>query len=154
MKRGHPTKKDQVDLRKTLFEFWSKNRSVAYTAEQTKTNIKTVTAYFKEFAESITEDMNEDFIKRQKAVKQQALKAMDEMMVESETQLEEIKEKCADDPENTSWESIRASIIRDRMAFINEKANLEISPTLDVDLEELVEERLANSSTGTDKAKA
>jgi hypothetical protein len=152
MKRGHPTNKERADTRKTLFEYWSKNRSALFTAEDSGINVKTVNAYFKEFASTITEEMNQDFIEKQKAVKAQAVKAMDALIIESETQLSEIKEKCEDDPENTGWENIRASIIKDQMAFINEKANLEISPTLDVDLDSILEKKVAQSSASPKKA--
>lgn len=142
-KRGRPEIQDQTKLRRELLEYWTKNRSAAFTARDTGHNIKTVQNYFRAFAEEIQEETNQEFITKQKAVKLNALAAMDELIIESQNQLDSIKEKCEEDPDNSSWESIRAAIIKDQMDFINKKADLEVSPTLDIDLDRLVEEKLA-----------
>jgi len=140
MERGRPLKQDQVKLRKILLEHWGKGHSAGYAAKLEKVNIKTVTEYYKEFNEEIVEKVDEDFIVKQKAVKFQTLTQMDELIAESQKQLEGLKAKCEEDPDNSSWESIKASVIKDQMLFLQEKSNLEITPTLDINLDKLVEE--------------
>ena len=52
---GRPTKQEQLDLQKTLHEYYEKGISATTTANLTEINVKTVCKYFNEWHKQINE---------------------------------------------------------------------------------------------------
>lgn len=149
MKRGKPSAGEQSKLYKDTLEHFEKGHSAVFTARELSVNRNTVDKYFAEFREKMIESMDKDFINRQKTAKEFALAGLDSDLEKLNEQYDDVDAKCKDDPENSAWESIKTQIIS-RMADIRQqKADLEMSPTLDVSLEQLVEERMDESSAET-----
>lgn len=155
MKRGRPEVTEQTKLYKALQTRFERGESIAYAAREEKVNIKTVQNYYREFREKMVEQTDQDFINRQKIAKEFALAGLDEDLQKLRTQFDELVQLCEDDPENSAWQSIRLQVTAKMAELKQQKADLEMSPTLDVSLEQMVEERLndeEHSSTASQAA--
>lgn len=153
MGRGRPTKGKTTDIKKTLLEYFEDNKSAAYTARKTGHDIKTVYSYFKAFSEELNERIDNDFVCRQKRAKEMVIAKLEEDIEELTQQLDDIKKKCEDDPENSAWESLRLAIVSKRADVLQQKADIEMTPTIDVSLEELTKNENEPGGPETPKPK-
>ncbi len=144
---SRPTKSKQVDIQKTLLEHFEQNHSAIYTAKLTGLNRNTVSGYFRTFADKLIEEVDQNFIVRQKVRKELVLVQLEEDLAELDRQLEELK-ILTNGIENTNsaMHSIRLNIITSRAALRQQIADIDMTPTLDVSLEILVEEALSHET--------
>jgi len=129
--KGRPTNKQQQDLRKELLKYFNEGRSISYTAEHSKHPKDTVEKYWYEFRHMYTEEMNEDYVLRQRASREQALKKMDENI----DRWKKIVDRREGDDANVKD---YMNALKEYEALIERRAALNMIPTLDVDIKTLV----------------
>jgi len=142
-KAGHPPVKEQAKNRKILQEHFDKGHNVLYTARLTKLNRNTVSKYFKEFGESLTEEMDESFLIKQKVSKETCIARMQEYIDMIDKEIKELDLKIVDEDEDEKvWRSQKHYLLVQVTNLIQQKADIEMTPTLDVSLEQMIEERI------------
>lgn len=165
-KGGRPTKKGQEQIRKDCQEHYEAYHSAAYTAQITKYNRNTINAYFKEFNEMWLTETNADFIMKQKNAKDKALGVLDTRIADYEDQLTQVKATIThlkqdedDEVDIQDWsrlQFLRLQINQQIVKTTDQKATLEITPTIDISLETMREEDIESTihentkSTGQD----
>ena len=90
MKRGRPANHDRLQIKKRLFPYYQKAISASATANETKTNIKTVLKYFKNWDKEILESEDKDFLKRAKIEKEKTLQSFDYEIISLDNDEKEI----------------------------------------------------------------
>lgn len=141
-----PSKAKQVDIEKTLLTHFNLYHSALYTAELTNINRNTVNAYFKTFQVSLVEDINSDFISRQKVRKEQVVALLERDLSELDKLLEQLKISTMKDEENASLLSVRLATIVARSNIKQQIADIDMSPTLDISIDQIMEKRLEEHS--------
>jgi len=154
-KGGRPTKKGQEEIRKTCQEHYEAYHSAAYTAQITKYNRNTINSYFKEFNEMWLTETNADFILKQKNAKDKALGVLDTRIADYEDQLTQVKatlthlkEDEDDEVDIQDWsrlQFLRLQINQQIVKTTDQKATLEITPTIDISLETMREEEIESA---------
>ena len=160
---GRPTKKQQEKIRTDCLGHYEDYHSAAYTAKITGYNRNTINAYFKEFNEMWLTETNAEFILKQKNAKDKALGVLDTRIADYEEQLEDTKKQLThleedDEIDTNDWsrlQFLRLQINQQIVKSTDQKATLEIMPTIDISLETMREEQIAESNkatsaTGTD----
>jgi len=87
---GRPTISEQITNEKRLQKYFEKGFSASFTAVKTGKNIKTVCDYFNKFAKEITESEGDDFILRQRRLREQTILSYDRLIFESYESLDNI----------------------------------------------------------------
>ncbi len=161
-KGGRPSKKKQVELNKILVSHFNKYHSAAYTSEVTGINRHTVNSYFNEYCETQIEETTRDFVNKQKNAKDKALAALDRRIEDFELQLADVGKRIklvekseagnqGDDtilsPEWSKLQFLRLNINQNLAKIVDQKATLEITPTIDISLEN-IEGQFAKSDEG------
>ena len=154
-KGGRPTKKGQEQIRKDCLEHYEAYHSAAYTAQITKYNRNTINSYFKEFNEMWLTETNADFIMKQKNAKDKALGVLDTRIADYEAQLQQTKDEithlrldendAVDISDWTRLQFLRLQINQQIVKTTDQKATLEITPTIDISLETMREEEIEST---------
>jgi len=152
---GRPTKKKQEEIRKDCQEHYESYHSAAYTAQITGYNRNTINAYFKEFNEMWLTETNADFIMKQKNAKDKALGVLDTRIADYEDQLTQVKATIThlkqdedDEVDIQDWsrlQFLRLQINQQIVKTTDQKATLEITPTIDISLEAMREEDIESA---------
>jgi len=147
--------KGQEEIRKTCLEHYEAYHSAAYTAQITKYNRNTINAYFKEFNEMWLTETNADFIMKQKNAKDKALGVLDTRIADYEDQLTQTKAEIThlrldenDEVDVSDWtrlQFLRLQINQQIVKTTDQKATLEITPTIDISLETMREEEIEST---------
>ena len=141
---GIPSTMESKGIRLKCEEAFNKGWGTLFTARELKLNKNTVSAYFVEFREKLFQNMDDEFIKEQKTAKQMGIMALDEEIKNVDNMINDpehgIQIKVIDDPENPAWLSQLKSAIELRSNLKQQRYNLEMSPTIDVSVDTLVEE--------------
>ena len=145
-KRGRPTKAKQSKNMKNCLESYEKYYSAGHTAKLLDLNRHTVEKYFKEFQEAEVEETNYDFILRQRSAKNRVLARLDGILEELDGQLADIKTVLVDDINGEKhdigkYEYMRMQNLSKLSDIIQQKASIEITPTLDITIDKYLEER-------------
>ena len=145
-KRGRPTKSKQSANRKKCLEAYEKYYSAGGAANLLDLNRHTVEKYFKEFQETEVEETNYDFILRQRSAKNRVLTKLDGILEELYGQLADIKTVIVDDKHGENhdigkYEYMRTQILSKLSDILQQKASVEITPTLDITIDSYLEER-------------
>ena len=155
---ARPTKSKQVDMEKILLEHFQEHHSAIYTAKLTGYNRNTVNAYFRTFAQKLLEEVDGDFVTRQKLRKELVIAKLEEDITALDNQLEQILKFTGTgeiEEGNASLHGVRLNIITARANLRQQIADIDMTPTLDVSLDKLVEEVLdeaKSSGNSTEKA--
>ena len=149
---ARPSKATQVDTEKILLKHFELHHSGLYTAELTGINRNTVNAYFRTFSEKMLGDISNDFITRQKVRKEQVVTLLERDLAELDDHLRSIKlltnvqvgNKGENGTEHSSasMQSLKLSIIIARANLKQQIADIDMTPTLDIAINELVAGRL------------
>lgn len=149
---ARPSKATQVDTEKILLKHFEMHHSGLYTAELTGINRNTVNAYFRTFSEKMLGDISDDFITRQKVRKEQVVALLEHDLAELDDHLRSIKlltnVQVGNKGENgtehasASMQSLKLSIIIARANLKQQIADIDMTPTLDIAINELVAGRL------------
>lgn len=141
-----PTRHKQVDMEKTLREHFEKHHSALYTSELTGHARDTVSKYFNAFAEKMVEEINTNFINRQKIRKEQVIAQLEHDLAVLDDHLKEVTNQSLGDASNASLHSVRLGIVKARSEIKQQIADIDMTPTLDITISEIMESRLAEHS--------
>lgn len=139
---ARPTKAKQVQNETRILEMFERGVSALRASQLLKLNRNTVSSYYRIFGQRLIEDMNEDFIERQKIKKTLLVASLEKEIDDLEEQAAFTRISIEDDRENTALRNLLLSITVAKANLKQQIADIEMSPTLDVSLDRLVEERL------------
>ena len=139
---ARPTKAKQVQNETRILEMFERGISALRASQLLKLNRNTVSSYYRIFGQRLIEDMNEDFIERQKIKKTLLVASLEKEIDDLEEQAAFTRISIEDDRENTALRNLLLSITVAKANLKQQIADIEMSPTLDVSLDQLVEERL------------
>lgn len=153
-KRGRPPKPISVENEKKCMEYYEDFKSAAYAASRLGLNRRTVELYYQKFAATELVETNESFIARQTAVKNTALKKMDELIEKAKAQIERVELSDSDySPEGINMERLLQKSITDLNDLYHKKADMEMTPTLNVHINAEIEKRFGHLNEPTKETK-
>lgn len=126
--------------------YYEDYKSAGYAAKQLDLNRHTIERYFTEFANKEINQTNAEFIARQHVVKKMVIVKMDEMIVIAEAQIERFTSQLPESdtsPEGINYERLLQKSITDMTALEQQKAELEMTPTLDLHIAAEIEKKYA-----------
>lgn len=153
---ARPTKAKQTANETRILEMFEKGISALRAAKLLGLNRNTVSSYYRVFGERLIQDMTESFVEKQKIKKALVVASLEEELEELMEQASETRMAIKEDLENTSLRSLLLNITTAKANLKQQIADIEMSPTLDVSLEKLVEERMqdeVNSGNESEKTK-
>jgi len=150
-KNGRPTKSGQIGIQNKLRPYYEHGLSATFTAGSTGINIKTVCNYFDEWSKQILEFEKIEFVKRQITEKERIVLSMDGIIFEQYQLLEEIKNQIKfynkdKKPIPKHLLSLKALILKEISDISQQKCDITITPTIDIPLEQMIDEKLATVS--------
>lgn len=126
--------------------YYEDYKSAGYAAEQLGLNRHTVEKYYQKFRSKEIEESNAEFIKRQHVTKIMVVTKMDKMIAESQAQIDRFKSLLTEadaSPEGINFERLLQKSITDMTALEQQKAELEMTPTLDLHIAAEIEKKYA-----------
>ena len=125
---------------------YEKYHTAGHTARILDLNRHTVEKYFRGFQEEEIEETNYDFILRQRSAKNRILARLDECIDKLDGQLRDIETVLVDDKHGEHhdigrYEHMRTNTIVKLSDILQQKASIEITPTLDITIDKYLEER-------------
>lgn len=146
-KAGRPSKPKQTKIEKDCLEHYENYESAGYAAEQLKLNRHTVEAYFQKFAALEIEVTNEMFIQRQRATKARVLGKMDELIAKCKAQIDRVTLSDTDySTEGVNQERLLQKSLTDMNTLLQDKAAIEMTPTLDIHIEAELDKKYGKPS--------
>lgn len=150
-KNGRPTKLEQIEIQNKLRPYFERYLSATFTSGKTGINIKTVCKYFDEWSKQVIETETKDFVQRQRETKEVIMLSMDSLIFENYELIDKIKNEIKNFQKNEKpipkhLLSLHAQILYKISEIINAKGDLEVTPTLDISLEELIDKRISEVS--------
>ncbi len=140
MQRTDKTQDEQV--RKNCRREYEKYHSANYAYE------RTVETYYKEFYRQEPEETNLGFIQIQRSVKNRVLSRMDWILDKLEEQLDRISKQLRKDDDavdKPKYEASKTKVLKTISYILQQKASIEITPTLDISLEKYIYEKYGMS---------
>lgn len=140
--RGRPIKalsaKNEIDC-KAHYENYE---SAGYAASLLGLHRRTVEIYFQRFAAEEIEETNIQFIQRQRATKARVIFKLDELIAKTQAQMDRVELKSSDySPEGINMERLLQKSITDMNTLLQDKASIEMTPTLDIHIEAEIEKK-------------
>lgn len=148
--KGMPSAIESKDTRKKCEDAFFKGWGTLFTARELHINKNTVSAYFVEFREKMRQQMDEEFITRQKSAKELAIMSLDDEIKAIDDLINDkdhgLMIKTIEDPENPAWSAQVKSALEYRSNLKQQKHNLEMTPTIEVSVEQLLSEAQESAS--------
>jgi hypothetical protein len=152
-KVGQPPKPKQAKHEKACQIFYEDYKSAGYAAKALKLHRHTVEKYYRKFQSQELAETNESFIASQRATKNRVIEKLDDMISRAEAQLERCEGMTGSDGDESTagqnYERIAQKSITDISNLYQQKADIEMTPTLDIHLAAEIEKRYAELSTKT-----
>ena len=142
MQRTDKTQDKQV--RKNCRREYEKYHSANYASRVLGYNERTVETYYKEFYRQEPEETNLGFIQIQRSVKNRVLSRMDWILDKLEEQLDRISKQLRKDDDAVNklgYEALKTRVLKMISDVLQQKASIEITPTLDISLENYIKEK-------------
>lgn len=145
------------DMKAKCYEYYKDFKSIMFTADKTGYDPKTVRGYYKEFGRLTLEQDKEKFIEAQKITKDKVIYKLETMIERGEKQLKRLEQMNGiteeeeesglfqsdlDEGSVIKIESLINKVQGDLINWNQQKAVIEDSPTLDIKIDDLVEDRL------------
>ena len=145
-KRGRPTKKKQNDIKEQCMKEYEKYHTSGYASQVLGINRHTVEKYYREFQELEVEDTNEEFVLRQRSAKNRVLTRLDGIITKLDRQLQDIEAILEDDVNGEThdvarYEAMRTTVLKSLSDILQQKASIEITPTMDITIERYIEDK-------------
>ena len=153
------------EIRKACYEFYQDYRTIAFTADHLEISPTTVNKYFKEFAEIAIKETDKCFLERQRITKDRILYKLDNLIYKSEQQLKKLETMIDPENEDADLELISSpgdsnrvqqlinKIHGDLIQWNQQKAGIEDTPTIDVSIGKLLEDRVHELDKREEKLK-
>jgi hypothetical protein len=148
-----PSKNTQTANEKKCIIFYEDYKSAGYAAKKLELNRHTVEKYYQKFAAKEIEETNKSFIEKQRATKNRVIEKMDELIEEGREQLKRCKGMLGSDGDNSTeginFERILQKCVIDLSNLYQQKAEIEMTPTLDIHIAAEIEKRYGELSKTT-----
>ena len=146
VKSGRPTKARQSAIRRDCMEQYNLYTSAASASRTLDLNPHTVEKYYREFESKELEETNLQFIANQRAVKKKVIGRLDDILAFLEKQYKDFVSKLeeVDAEENhdvIKIEMMKTTVLKHMSDILQQKASIEITPTLDISLDNYIEEK-------------
>ena len=142
MRKINKTSK-QEKIRKNCQKEYEKYHSVKHASSTLRCDERTVEKYYKEFERQEPKETNMGFIQTQRSVKNRVLPRMDWILDKLEEQLDRISKQQKKDGtvDMVRYETLKTRILQLMSDVLQQKASIEITPTLDISLENYIKEK-------------
>ena len=142
MQKRNKTSK-QEKIRKNCQKEYEKYHSVKYASSILRYDEQTIKKYYKEFERQEPVETNMGFIQTQRSVKNRVLPRMDWVLDKLEEQIDRISKQQKKDgtSDMIRYETLKTRILKLMSDILQEKASIEITPTLDISLENYIKEK-------------
>jgi hypothetical protein len=145
--KGRPSKPKQTKIEKDCLEHYENYESAGYAAQLLGLNRHTVEKYFQNFAAKEIEITNEMFIQRQRATKARVLIKLDGLIAKLKAQIDRVELSDTDySTEGVNQERLLQKSITDMNQLIQDKAAIEMTPTLDIHIEAELDKKYGQPS--------
>jgi len=142
MQRTDKTQDKQI--RKNCRREYEMYHSANYASRVLGYNERTVETYYKEFYRQEPEETNLGFVQRQRSVRNRVLSRMDWVLDKLEEQLDRISRQLRKDDDavdKPKYEALMTKVLKTISDILQQKASIEITPTLDISLEKYINEK-------------
>ena len=142
MRKTNKTSK-QEKIRKNCQKEYEKYHSVKHASSTLRCDERTVEKYYKEFEQQEPVETNLGFIQTQRSVKNRVLPRMDYILDKLEDQIDRISKQQKEDGtvDMVRYETLKTRILKLMSDVLQQKASIEITPTLDISLENYIKEK-------------
>ena len=142
MRKTNKTSK-QEKIRKNCQREYEKYHSVKHASSTLRCDERTVEKYYKEFEQQEPVETNLGFIQTQRSVKNRVLPRMDYILDKLEDQIDRISKQQKEDGtvDMVRYETLKTRILKLMSDVLQQKASIEITPTLDISLENYIKEK-------------
>ena len=142
MRKTNKTNK-QEKIRKNCQKEYEKYHSVKHASSTLRCDERTVEKYYKEFEQQEPVETNLGFIQTQRSVKNRVLPRMDYILDKLEDQIDRISKQQKKDGtvDMVRYETLKTRILKLMSDVLQQKASIEITPTLDISLENYIKEK-------------
>jgi len=142
MRKTNKTSK-QEKIRKNCQKEYEKYHSVKHASSTLRCDERTVEKYYKEFEQQEPVETNLGFIQTQRSVKNRVLPRMDYILDKLEDQIDRISKQQKEDGtvNMVRYETLKTRILKLMSDVLQQKASIEITPTLDISLENYIKEK-------------
>ena len=142
MRKTNKTNK-QEKIRKDCQREYEKYHSVKHASSTLRCDERTVEKYYKEFEQQEPIETNLGFIQTQRSVKNRVLPRMDYILDKLEDQIDRISKQQKEDGtvDMVRYETLKTRILKLMSDVLQQKASIEITPTLDISLENYIKEK-------------
>ena len=125
---------------------YEKYHTSGYASQVLGINRHTVEKYYREFQELEVEDTNEEFVLRQRSAKNRVLTRLDGIITKLDRQLQDIEAVLEDDVNGEThdvarYEAMRTTVLKSLSDILQQKASIEITPTMDITIERYIEDK-------------
>lgn len=146
-KGGRPSKPKQTKNELDCLTYYEDYKSSGYTAKLLGLNRQTVEKYFQKFAAKEIEVTNEMFIQRQRATKIRVIAKIDDLITRSQAQIDRVTLSDTDySTEGVNQERLLQKSITDMNQLLQDKAAIEMTPTLDIHIEAELDKKYGQPS--------
>tara|TARA_R100001244_G_scaffold45950_1_gene41249 strand:+ start:466 stop:888 length:423 start_codon:yes stop_codon:yes gene_type:complete len=109
-------------------------------------NPHTVEKYYREFESKELEETNLEFIAKQRAIKKKVIGRLDDIIAFLDQQFKDFMAKleevdAEDNHDVLKIELMKTSVLKHMSDILQQKASIEIMPTLDISLDNYIEEK-------------
>jgi len=133
----------QEKIRKNCQKEYEKYHSVKHASSTLRCDERTLEKYYKEFEQQEPVETNLGFIQTQRSVKNRVLPRMDYILDKLEDQIDRISKQQKEDGtvDMVRYETLKTRILKLMSDVLQQKASIEITPTLDISLENYIKEK-------------
>ena len=142
MQKRNKTSK-QEKIRKNCQKEYEKYHSVKHASSTLRCDEQTIKKHYKEFERQEHVETNMSFIQTQRSVKNRVLPRMDWILDKLEEQIDHISKQQKEDGtvDMARYETLKTRILKLMSDVLQQKASIEITPTLDISLENYIKEK-------------
>jgi len=142
MRKTNKTNK-QEKIRKDCQMEYEKYRLIKYASIVLRRYKRMAEKYYKKFERQESIETDVDFIQTQRSVKNRVLPRMDYILDKLEDQIDRISKQQKKDGtvDMVRYETLKTRILKLMSDVLQQKASIEITPTLDISLENYIKEK-------------
>ena len=142
MRKTNKTSK-QEKIRKDCQREYEKYRSIKHASIVLRRYKRMAEKYYKKFERQESIETDVDFIQTQRSIRHKILFKMDCILAQLEEQLDRISKQQKKDGtvDMVRYETLKTRILKLMSDVLQQKASIDITPTLDVSLENYIKEK-------------
>jgi hypothetical protein len=154
---GRPTKKEEANHEKECMKYYESFKSAAYAAEQIGIHRHSAEEYYKKFKKLELEEPTEEFIQGQRYAKAMTIRKLDKLDEKVDNQIKRCEGFLGETGDVTAdginFERILQRSLMDSKEMSFQKAELIMTPTLDLEIVAAIAKRDGESNKETTESK-